>query len=162
MVDGLIQEPLNTLEQEDHMISDATLSKLANHFILLKNLFLWHLCIFLILGLPIQCLAQELEPRRWSHLPTGKSFIGGGYVYTKGDIYFDPVLQLLHVVHTARVPCQVQIRQPDELHLVKCLSLGLRLVELHQHRIPLPLLGIWRGDIALFLLWRGWRRLLGT
>ena len=37
--------------------------------------------------------AQELEPRRWSHLPTGGHFLGGGPLFTRGDIFFDPVLR---------------------------------------------------------------------
>jgi hypothetical protein len=37
-------------------------------------------------------LGQELEPRRWSHLPMDVNFAGGGYIYTTGDIHFDPVL----------------------------------------------------------------------
>jgi hypothetical protein len=52
------------------------------------------LYVFFILSLPFLCFAQELEPRRWSHLPTGKNFFGGGYVYTKADIFFDPVLRI--------------------------------------------------------------------
>jgi len=40
------------------------------------------------------CLAQELETRRWSHLPVNVNFAGGGYVYTAADISFDPVLRL--------------------------------------------------------------------
>ncbi len=38
-------------------------------------------------------LAQELEPRRWSHLPTGGHFFGGGPAITRGDIFFDPVIR---------------------------------------------------------------------
>jgi hypothetical protein len=38
--------------------------------------------------------AQELEPRRWGHLPVGSNFAGIGYVRTEGDIAFDPVLRL--------------------------------------------------------------------
>ena len=38
--------------------------------------------------------AQELEPRRWSHLPTGTNFFGSGYAYTKGDVFFNPVLKI--------------------------------------------------------------------
>ncbi len=38
------------------------------------------------------CAAQELVPRRWSHLPINKNFGGVGYVYTEADIYLDPVL----------------------------------------------------------------------
>jgi hypothetical protein len=37
-------------------------------------------------------LAQDLEPRRWSHLPTGLSFIGIGYGFSSGDIFLDPLL----------------------------------------------------------------------
>ena len=97
MGDGFILEPLNVLEPEDHMLSETTLTKLADHFMLLKNLFVWHLCVFYILGLPFICLSQELEPRRWSHLPTGKNFVGGGYAYTEANILFDPVLRIENV-----------------------------------------------------------------
>jgi hypothetical protein len=64
---------------------------------LLNNLFGSCLCFFLVLGLPFLCLAQELEPRRWSHLPIGTNFAGGGYAYTEADISFDPVLKLENV-----------------------------------------------------------------
>ena len=37
-------------------------------------------------------LAQDLEPRRWSHLPTGLNFIGVGSGFTSGDIFLDPLL----------------------------------------------------------------------
>ncbi|NKB34872.1 MAG: transporter [Pseudomonadales bacterium] len=37
--------------------------------------------------------AQELEPRRWSHLPSGGNFLGGGPAITRGDIFFDPVIR---------------------------------------------------------------------
>jgi len=60
----------------------------------MKKHFVRCLYVFLILSLPFLCFAQELEPRRWSHLPTGKNFVGGGYVYTKADIFFDPVLRI--------------------------------------------------------------------
>src|SRR5210317_2073509 len=67
---------------------------LLRNVILMKKLFVWCLCVFLILGLPILCFAQELEPRRWSHLPTGKNFVGGGYAYSEADIFLDPVLRI--------------------------------------------------------------------
>jgi hypothetical protein len=38
--------------------------------------------------------AQELEPRRWSHLPIDVNYAGAAYVYTSADIAFDPVLGL--------------------------------------------------------------------
>ena len=72
----------------------------------MKKLFVWCLYVFMILGLPILCFAQELEPRRWSHLPTGTNFAAGGYVYTEADISFDPVLRIENVemeMHTLAV-----------------------------------------------------------
>lgn len=39
------------------------------------------------------CLAEELEPRRWTHLPINTNFFGSGYVYTEADIDFDPLLK---------------------------------------------------------------------
>jgi hypothetical protein len=38
--------------------------------------------------------AQDIEPRRWSHLPIGANFFGAAYAYTTGDIYLDPALQI--------------------------------------------------------------------
>ena len=45
-----------------------------------------------LLALP--CLAQDIEPRRWSHLPIGANFAGLGYAYSSGDITFNPVLRI--------------------------------------------------------------------
>ena len=39
-------------------------------------------------------ISQELQPRRWSHLPTGLNFAGAGYVYTEADISDTPALRL--------------------------------------------------------------------
>ena len=55
-----------------------------------------HFSIFVLLVLLLEApnsAAQELEPRRWSHLPTGGHFFGGGPLATRGDIFFDPVLR---------------------------------------------------------------------
>ena len=38
--------------------------------------------------------SQELEPRRWTHLPTGTNFFGAGYAYSEGDVFFNPVLEI--------------------------------------------------------------------
>ena len=38
--------------------------------------------------------AQDIEPRRWSHLPIGANFAGAGYAYTTGDISLDPALRI--------------------------------------------------------------------
>ena len=37
--------------------------------------------------------AQDQEPRRWTHLPTGLNVIGVALGATTGDIFFDPVLK---------------------------------------------------------------------
>ena len=37
---------------------------------------------------PVQ--AQDLEPRRWSHLPSGMTVVGLGYAYTDAFVYFSP------------------------------------------------------------------------
>jgi hypothetical protein len=41
--------------------------------------------------------AQDLDPRRWSHLPIDMNYVGAGYAYTRADITFDPVLELENV-----------------------------------------------------------------
>jgi len=52
--------------------------------------------LLLLLGfvLPQQVSAQDLEPRRWSHLPTGQNILGVGYVYTEANVFFSPVLKI--------------------------------------------------------------------
>ena len=35
-------------------------------------------------GLPTLVNAQDLEPRRWSHLPIGMNIVGAGYAYPIG------------------------------------------------------------------------------
>ncbi|MEK6231520.1 MAG: transporter [Luteolibacter sp.] len=59
--------------------------KTSHHFF---RLTLWLIAIFLTLP----CTAQELVPRRWSHLPMDMNFTGAGYAYTTGDIAFNPLL----------------------------------------------------------------------
>ena len=38
--------------------------------------------------------AQDTEPRRWAQIPTGVNFVGIGYSYSDGEIFFDPLLQI--------------------------------------------------------------------
>jgi len=38
--------------------------------------------------------AQDLEPRRWTPLPSGTTILGLTYAHTSGDIGFDPVLEI--------------------------------------------------------------------
>lgn len=61
-----------------------TIKRLGTGIVFFALLFVW--------TLPGR--AQELEPRRWSHLPLGSNVAGAGYVYSTGDIAFDPVLKL--------------------------------------------------------------------
>lgn len=52
---------------------------------------------FLIIGITLtvftEGLTQDLEPRRWSTLPLGTNVVAAGYLYTNGEISFDPVLE---------------------------------------------------------------------
>lgn len=51
------------------------------------------LCFSALISLNIApCQAQDMEPRRWSHLPIGTHFLGGGVVRTDADIVLDPVI----------------------------------------------------------------------
>ena len=50
--------------------------------------------LFISLGLPGQVSAQDLEPRRWSHLPAGQNIVGVGYIYTEANVFFSPVLKI--------------------------------------------------------------------
>ena len=47
-----------------------------------------------LLLLPRLGHSQELEPRRWNHIPTGGNFGGLVYAYTFGDIYLIPALKI--------------------------------------------------------------------
>ncbi|MEP4079656.1 transporter [Haloferula sp.] len=50
--------------------------------------------------------AQDLQPRRWSHLPLDRNFVGALYGYTSADIFFNPSLRLENVeldMHTAGI-----------------------------------------------------------
>src|SRR6187401_1505447 len=47
-----------------------------------------------LLVMTLPCLGQDIEPRRWSHLPLGSNFAAGAYAYTTGDITLDPVLRI--------------------------------------------------------------------
>lgn len=52
------------------------------------------LALLLVLASAATAEAQDLEPRRWNHLPMGSNFLGGGYVFTDGDLSFDPILKI--------------------------------------------------------------------
>jgi hypothetical protein len=52
------------------------------------------LALPLLLTTALPLIAQELEPRRWSHLPMDTNLIGTGYAYTSADIAFNPLLEI--------------------------------------------------------------------
>ncbi len=42
----------------------------------------------------LDAVAQDLEARRWTHLPVGTNIAGVGYGYTSGELNLDPVLRI--------------------------------------------------------------------
>lgn len=52
------------------------------------------LCLGIWLFLSASVTAQDLEPRRWSHLPTGINVFSLAGSVASGDISFDPVLEI--------------------------------------------------------------------
>ena len=81
-----------SLKQGEPVCCKTTFTRLTAHLKLLKHLFGYCLCSFLAFGLTLPCFAQQLEPRRWSHLPIGTNFAGGAYSYSNLDIQLDPAL----------------------------------------------------------------------
>ena len=63
----------------------------------MRNIFRCCLYVLISPGLASPCFAQELDPRRWSHLPIGTNFAGAAYAYTEANISIDPVLRLDNV-----------------------------------------------------------------
>jgi len=73
-------------------------------------------------------VAQDMEPRRWTHLPVDLNVLGVAYAYSTGDLQFDPALRIedatveMHTVllsynrsfalfaQTARVDVQVPLQ----------------------------------------------------
>lgn len=55
------------------------------------------LAVFAFSLLSANIQAQDLEPRRWTHMPTGINVLGVGVGYNTGDVYFNPVLKLQDV-----------------------------------------------------------------
>jgi hypothetical protein len=52
--------------------------------------FLATVMVLTALILPGQVKAQDLEPRRWGHLPTDLNMVAIGYAYTDAFVYFSP------------------------------------------------------------------------
>jgi hypothetical protein len=49
---------------------------------------------FMVTGLALteSALGQDLEPGRWTHLPTGTNPFAVGYAGRDTDIYFNPII----------------------------------------------------------------------
>ncbi len=52
------------------------------------------LCSAMFLRLSSPAVSQELEIRRWNHLPIDRNFATANFAHTSGNIAFDPVLQI--------------------------------------------------------------------
>lgn len=52
--------------------------------------FCWIAALVLLASAPLA--AQDLEPRRWTHLPVGVNTLGIGYAGQNADIYFNPAI----------------------------------------------------------------------
>lgn len=50
--------------------------------------------VLLLLFVTGECVAQDMEPRRWTHLPSDLNVFGVGVGSVQGDIYFDPVMRV--------------------------------------------------------------------
>jgi hypothetical protein len=66
------------------------------------------LLLLAMLNGPLQ--AQDLEPRRWSHLPSGLNVLGLGVGYTNGDILFDPALNIEDATYDLYLGAVVYVR----------------------------------------------------
>lgn len=42
----------------------------------------------------LNTVAQDIEPRRWTPLPLHMNYLGVGYGYSNGKIFFDPVMEI--------------------------------------------------------------------
>ena len=67
--------------------------------------FLAIVMLLAVLMLPGQAGAQDLEPRRWGHLPTGLNMVGIGYAYTDSFVYFSPFWKITNT--SARISSYV-------------------------------------------------------
>lgn len=83
---------------------------------------------------PADSRAQELEPRRWGHLPTGLQYLAVTYAKIDGDIFFDPVLRI-----------EEAKKEQDVLHLRYARSFGLAGRSARIDADALYLSGHWEG-----------------
>ena len=58
---------------------------------------------------------QDLEPRRWTHLPVGTNVAGLKYGYTAGDILLDPLLEIEDAETRSQTVAASYVRSLDVL-----------------------------------------------
>jgi hypothetical protein len=51
-------------------------------------------CAALLTSWPLGVLAQDLEPRLYTNVPVGINFFAAGYVFSEGNVLFDPTVAL--------------------------------------------------------------------
>ena len=93
------------------------------------------ICMIFLFG--TGAIAQDIEPRRWATLPLKTNFIGVGYGYTNGKIFFDPVLD----VENASVDVNNII-----MEYVRPFSIGKKLARVDV-RVPYSI-AKWEGILA--------------
>jgi len=71
---------------------DITL--VADHWSLITSSFPRVALALAVVLLARPCQGQDIEPRRWSHIPIGANFAGAAYAYSTGDILLDPALKI--------------------------------------------------------------------
>ena len=71
--------------------SRALCRRISTIITMLQKLLLFILLWTSLTGIS---LAQDLEPRRWSHVPIDTNYLALAYANTQGDIFFDPVLRI--------------------------------------------------------------------
>lgn len=80
-----------------------------------KILAIVSVLVFFQILLSSAASAQDLEPRRWSHLPTGLNVLGIATGWTDGDILFDPVLLIEDATYDLYVGAAAYVRTFDVL-----------------------------------------------
>lgn len=83
--------------------------KSMDQLLSLKRLF--RVCLVLLMAVScFELQAQDLEPRRWSHLPIDLNVVGLGAGWTNGDVGFDPTLLLEDVTYDLYVGAAGYVR----------------------------------------------------
>ena len=67
----------------------------------------------LLCCLPLNMLAQDLEPRTYTNIPVGQNFAGVGYVYSDGEINASPSVPLKDAEITMKATAAAYVRSLD-------------------------------------------------